>query len=354
MKKVNLFRGLVLVALLILASCQSQSKKLKDLKDGIYAEIITNKGEMLVELHYEEMPLTVGNFVALAEGENSKVDSSRIGKPFYNGLKFHRVLPDFMAQTGDPLGTGAGGPGYKFADEFPKNEKGELLFKHTGKGVLSMANSGKNTNGSQFFITHKATTWLDGKHSVFGIVVEKYMDNIDAIVQGDTIKEINILRKGRKAKKFDANKTFLAEIDLVDSKKEEEINKNKELAVKFIASKKTEETIKLASGLEYIVHKKGSGVNVAVNDKVKVHYTGYLTNGTKFDSSLDRGEPFEFTVGVDRLISGWTEGVKLLNKGSKVTLFIPAKLGWGARGSGGLIPPNSDVIFEMEVLEIMK
>ena len=140
------------------------------------ATILTNKGAIRLELHDDKAPKTVANFEKLA------------GDGFYDGLKFHRVLDDFMIQTGCPKGTGTGGPGYQFEDEFHDE------LKHDGPGTLSMANSGPNTNGSQFFITHVATDWLDGKHSVFGRVIEG-QDIVNAIQQGDTMEKVTIAQE---------------------------------------------------------------------------------------------------------------------------------------------------------------
>jgi peptidyl-prolyl cis-trans isomerase B (cyclophilin B) len=137
------------------------------------ATIATNRGAIRLKLHADKTPNTVANFEKLAK------------QGFYDGLKFHRVIPDFMIQTGCPQGTGTGGPGYTFKDEFHRD------LKHGGPGVLSMANAGPNTNGSQFFITHVATPWLDGKHSVFGNVIEG-QDVVNAIKQGDVMNKVTV------------------------------------------------------------------------------------------------------------------------------------------------------------------
>jgi peptidyl-prolyl cis-trans isomerase B (cyclophilin B) len=137
------------------------------------ATIETNRGTIRIELFDDKTPRTVANFEKLA------------GDGFYDGLKFHRVIPDFMVQTGCPLGTGTGDAGSKFDDEFHAD------LRHTGPGILSMANSGPNTNGSQFFITHVATPWLDSKHSVFGKVLEG-QDVVDAVQQNDVMNKVTI------------------------------------------------------------------------------------------------------------------------------------------------------------------
>jgi peptidyl-prolyl cis-trans isomerase A (cyclophilin A) len=175
-------------------------KDAKTLEDGLYAEIHTSKGKIVLSLAFEKVPMTVANFVGLAEG-NIPNSAKKQGEPYYNGIKFHRVIKDFMIQGGDPTGSGMGGPGYKFADEFHPD------LKHDAPGILSMANAGPTTNGSQFFITHKETPWLDNRHSVFGRVVSG-QEVVDAIAQNDVIDRIVILRVGKEAKKFDAPKIF--------------------------------------------------------------------------------------------------------------------------------------------------
>ena len=166
------------------------------LADGMFARIVTPRGTITVELYYTKTPLTVVNFVGLAEGtKDFKVSRGRTNGPYYDGLTFHRVIANFMIQGGDPLGNGTGGPGYDFPDEFVSS----LTFN--GPGVLAMANAGPNTNGSQFFITHRATSHLNYKHTIFGHVVVG-QNVVNAIRKGDVIEKIEIIRNGDKAKQF--------------------------------------------------------------------------------------------------------------------------------------------------------
>ena len=306
--------------------------------DGLYAKITTSRGEILIFLEHQKTPMTVGNFVGLAEG---KIINNKKGKnePFFDGLKFHRVIADFMIQGGCPLGTGTGDPGYKFPDEFHPE------LKHDRPGILSMANSGPSTNGSQFFITHKETPWLDNKHSVFGHVVEG-QDVVNNIQQDDFIESIKIIRVGSEAKKFDALSSF--EDGQKEFKKEQ---LEKEKAMQDQLNKISKGAKKTESGLMYKIEKKGSGKNAKAGDVVSVHYSGFLTDGTKFDSSLDRGQPIEFPLGQGKVIKGWDEGISLLNIGAKATLIIPPNLGYGSRAMGP-IPANSILIFEVELVDI--
>lgn len=307
--------------------------------EGMYAKIKTNKGDILIQLEYEKTPLTVANFIGLSEGK-IKNNKKPIGKPYYNGLKFHRVIDDFMIQGGCPDGNGMGGPGYQFPDEIHPD------LKHSGPGILSMANAGPGTNGSQFFITHKETPWLDGKHTVFGSVVQG-QDVVDAIAQDDLINEVVIERKGAKANNFDAAKIFTSELEKL--KKEAEMKA--ENAKKVIEQLKKGTTV-TESGLAYKIIKKGSGPKAEAGKTVSVHYTGKLTDGTKFDSSYDRNQPIDFPLGQGRVIKGWDEGIALLNVGSKATFIIPPDLAYGSRGAGGVIPPNATLIFEVELVEV--
>lgn len=309
--------------------------------DGMYAKFETSKGNIYCNLEYKKTPMTVANFVGLAEG-SIKNTAKAEGVPYYDGLKFHRVIPNFMIQGGCPLGNGTGDPGYKFPDEF------DASLKHTGPGILSMANAGPGTNGSQFFITHVKTDWLDGKHTVFGNVVEG-MDVVNKIVGEDTIKHLLILRKGKEAEAFDAPKTFEFEKANVGAKAEAKAKAEKEAMDKTLnetyGSAKT-----TASGLRYIIEKEGTGKSPLATDQVTVHYSGYLLNGTKFDSSVDRGQPATFPL--NQVIRGWTEGLQLMKEGGKTKFIIPSELGYGANGAGGVIPPNAWLVFDVELIKV--
>tara|TARA_B100000767_G_scaffold271317_1_gene296690 strand:- start:11047 stop:11979 length:933 start_codon:yes stop_codon:yes gene_type:complete len=308
------------------------------MKDGLYAKFSTSKGTILLTLTFTETPGTVGNFVGLAEGI-IKNDVKAEGIPYYNGLKFHRVIEDFMIQGGCPQGTGVGGPGYQFNDEFHPD------LKHDKPGVLSMANAGPGSNGSQFFITHIATPWLDEKHTVFGSVLEG-QDIVDAIAQNDTIDTLEIIRVGKKAEDFDAAVAF-ANFEANLLKALEEQKKAQEAASVTI----TEGFEKTASGLFYKIETPGSGESPSQGQNVSVHYKGSLPDGTVFDSSHKRNEPIGFAIGLGQVIKGWDEGIALLSKGAKATLIIPPHLGYGSNGAGGVIPPNATLKFEVELVD---
>lgn len=332
----------------------SACSKYPDLKDGLYAEFETNKGDFVAQLHYKKTPMTVANFVSLAEGSNKMVDSAYAGKKFYNGLTFHRIIKDFMIQGGDPQGNGQGGPGYNFPDEF------DTTLVHDSKGMLSMANAGPGTNGSQFFITLAPTPHLNNKHTIFGKIVvgQKVVDSIgiveteepgDKPVEPVTINELNIIRKGKEAKKFDAPKVFKERLDAYEGeqkKKKEALEK--EINTMAEGYKKTD------TGLRYKITKENpDGKKPKRGQVVNVEYTGMLKDGTKFDSSHDHpdGKPLQFPVGVGRVIPGWDEGIRLLKTGEEARLIIPPYLGYGKQGIGP-IPANSILVFDVKLVSI--
>ncbi len=353
---------------------------------GIFALISTDKGTINIALDYKKTPITVANFITLVEGTNTYVTDEKLkGKPFYDGLKFHRVIADFMIQGGDPAGNGSGGPGYAFKDEISDA-------KFDKAGILAMANSGPKTNGSQFFITHKETAWLTGKHSIFGFVIQG-QDVVNAIKQDDIIKKITITRKGAEAMKFDAVKTFTtymankseedkkeAAADIERKKKQQELEAQKQAAYKaqygtvitaketYLSTNKATAT-ETASGLKYKIISTGAGKKPTEGANVYIHYAGYLEDGSLFDSSYETVckefgkfdenrakangyQPFPFQYGKkDGLIPGFIEGLNQLSFGDKAIVYIPSKLGYGERGAGNVIPPNSNIIFEIELLE---
>jgi len=309
------------------------------MQDGIYAKFNTNKGIILANLEFEKTPGTVANFVALAEG-NLENSAKSQGEGYYDGLKFHRVIPDFMVQGGCPQGTGTGNPGYKFDDEIHP----ELT--HSGPGILSMANAGPGTNGSQFFITHVETAWLDGKHTVFGKVIEG-QNIVDAIAQGDEIESLEIVRVGDQAKNFNAVETF-RQFNGAKAEREAAAKKDAEALIAEAAAgfDKTD------SGLHYKIIQKGSGVKAENGKTVSVHYKGTLIDGKKFDSSYDRNSPIDFPLGMGNVIPGWDEGIALLQVGDKARFVIPPHLGYGDAGAGGVIPPNATLIFDVELMDV--
>ena len=383
------------LAALLLVACGSapaikvNGEKVK-VEDGLYALFQTNKGDILIKLEMEKAPMTVANFVALAEGNHPETKIKR-GEPFYDGLIFHRVIPQFMCQGGDPKGTGEGDPGYSFPDEFHPD------LRHNGPGILSMANSGPNTNGSQFFITEVATPWLDDRHSIFGHVIAGG-DKIAEMARVATNKQSNkpneditmtvkIVRQGKAAKDFNAPATFLLkrkEIEAATLKAQEEasqVGKQRAAAYTWLSgegyvdsdiyeplySKWVQKARDMGDGLKILTVVEGEGAPIKDGDIANVHYAGYLSTGRPFDSSVKQiaeifgtytpqREPYGFfpvQCGAQaRVIEGWKRGLIGLKKGSHVKLIIPPSLGYGDRGAGNIIPPNSTLVFDIWVEDI--
>ena len=332
-----------LLAILTLTACTAASPKGKTMevlngKEGLYAVLETEKGVIVLNLFYKQTPMTVANFVGLAEGT---FDAAK-GKPFYDGLKFHRVISqangddqDFMIQGGDPLGNGTGGPGYKFPDEFVK----ELTFDKPGK--LAMANSGKNTNGSQFFITIVPTTWLNYKHTIFGEVVDG-QEVVNKVHQDDTIKSLKIIRQGKDAEAFKVTQASFNKM-----KEEEELKPIKAV---------TKGCKKADNGTYYQILEKGNGSVCGKGKKVTVEYKGYLPNGQIFDASQkfhpQGHEPLEFTTGAGDMIPGFDAMVQEMKYGETRKMVIPPELAYGAYGipQAG-IPGNSYICFDVTLVK---
>jgi peptidylprolyl isomerase len=312
------------------------------LGNGLFARFTTNRGDIVVRLEYQKAPLTVCNFVALAEGKMNITG----GKHYYDGLTFHRVIADFMIQGGDPLGTGSGGPGYRFPDEFDSS------LKHDGPGVLSMANAGPGTNGSQFFITHVATPWLDGKHTIFGRVVQG-QSVVNAIRQGDRIEQVTIVRNGPEANAFKADQAaFDSLLQNLNAAAAARTRAQREATVSQITAKYPNLTI-TPSGIRYNITKAGTGAKPNRGQTVSVNYVGSFLSGEVFDRSDVQGGPIEFPAGSGRVIPGWDEMVLDMRLGEKRLVVLPPEQAYGERGAGnGVIPPNSFLVFEMELVRI--
>jgi cyclophilin family peptidyl-prolyl cis-trans isomerase len=358
----------------ILFSCKSTDYK--GLDDGMYANLKTNKGDVLLKLFAKEVPLTVSNFVSLAEGNHPKVTDSLQGVKYFDGLRFYRVVPDFIIQAGDRSESGRGNPGYKFGDEFPRDSTKSLLYKHDFPGVLSMANPGPASNGSQFFITHKATPWLDGKHSVFGEVVllpsekkefnkakndsldvSKSLDSlrmnvINRIVKNDTIFHVEIIRLGKFAKNFDAPNVFKKQIAGFDEKEKQRLDGLDKVKKAFLDSSGIENAIKTESGLQILTLEKGTGKKVTTSDEIIAVYSLHLSTG-QLISKNTKEEPFVFTIDNQPMIAGFKEGILTMKEGGRVRLFIPSYIGYGD-SSNGPIPGKSDLVFELEVIKVGK
>jgi len=346
-KKIS-FYILIGVILILCNVCKANAQN-QNLGDGLFAQITTNRGNIIIRLEYQKAPLTVCNFVALAEGNMTAAS----GKHFYDGLTFHRVISrangdsqDFMIQGGCPLGNGMGGPGYRFPDEFVAE------LKHDRPGVLSMANAGSGTNGSQFFITIVPTPHLDGKHTVFGYVVQG-QDIVNTTRQGDKIERITIIRNGQAASEFKADQEAFDSLQRqILAENESRLRAQRQAVIDkinadFPGAQQT------ASGIFYIIQKQGSGDKPVSGRTVSVNYEGRLLSGTVFDRSELRGRPLEFQAGTGRVIQGWDETVLDMRPGEKRLVIIPPELAYGDNEVGnGLIPANSFLVFEMELVSV--
>ena len=371
MKKVKLW---ALVLPLLLVACKSA--KYPNLKDGLYADIQTNHGDMLAELYYKATPGTVANFVSLAEGTNTYVADSLKGKHYYDGTKSHRVIKNFMLQAGDRTATGMGDPGYKFADEFVDT----LTF--TKKGQLAMANSGPATNGSQFFITEKATKWLNFRHAIFGQVIQGE-DVISKITDEQTsekdsrpknpviIKKVEIIRVGKDAQKWDAPKVFDAFMKEQNAKVQKlESQREKNLAV---MAEQEAKAVAQPSGIKILKLKEGNGVKPQIGADILVNYAGFLrATGDLFDTNIaeiaKENDAYDAARAADPqygyipytwqyspevgLIAGFKEALLSMKVGDRVRVFIPSALAYGKEGFGnGVIPPDADLMFEIEIVD---
>ena len=391
MKFTKVFIQLFATALLVSSTgCQEQYP---DLGNGVFAEFVTSKDTIIVKLFYDKVPLTVANFVGLAEGSHPLLADSLKGKPYYNGTVFHRVIDQFMIQGGDPTATGSGNPGFKFGDEFDES------LKHDKPGILSMANSGPATNGSQFFITEKPTPYLDNKHSVFGEVVKGFavVDTISNVkvaprsnkpLEDVKILELNIIRQGMSARGFDAEDTWNTEFPLFEEKRLKKLEEARLKAEedKRIADEKMEaaaqetapiledyksKATKQTSGLLVYNIVKGSGPKPRTGATVKLNYEGYFTDGKLFGTnvkSVDQkygtynlrkeqqggygGMPMKIDPAA-QMIPGFKEGVLDMSVGDKTFLYLPSHLGYGEKGAGP-IKPNTDLVFIVEMLGVAK
>ncbi|CAN5334864.1 peptidylprolyl isomerase [soil metagenome] len=372
MKKVSIL--FVCTLIMGLVGCKEDYP---DLNDGMYAEFNTNKGTFVAELLYQETPITVANFVSLAEGKShSVIDSTYRGKKFFDGLIFHRVIKDFMIQSGDPLGTGQGNPGYRFPDEIIDS------LNHDAKGLLSMANAGPGTNGSQFFVTLAPTPWLDGRHTIFGRVIQgqEVVDSIGQVETGERdrplqevkIESLKIIRKGKAANDFDAAKIFEDRLAQLKVEEEETLQKQNtrmtENAQRLLAFR--ENVTALESGLEIHFLAKGQGPKPKVGDPVQVYYEGYFKDGRVFDTNKedlakDLGvfnqmrkdqngyEPMVTPYGPEApMIPGFKEALQQMSVGDKAVVFIPSHLAYGTAGYGNVIPPDTELIFILELVGI--
>lgn len=400
----------ILLSFIVLNSCKVQHP---DLEDGLYAEIVTSKGTMVAKLHYDKVPVTVANFVALAEGNHPMVEEKYEGKPFFDSIIFHRVMDKFMIQGGDPTGTGRGTPGYRFAADF------DASLKHDKPGILSMANSGGiNTNGSQFFITEVPYPSLNAFndqgnmkpcdqprvscHSVFGelvqgVEVQDSISNVKVIdparrnnkpVEDVYITKVNIIRKGKDAKRFDAPKVFTEDMPKVEpniKKQLEDIRKKAEDERRLAEEKKAKVASEfkpmideyasnaetLPSGLKVFYLNKGDGTKPNTGQTALINYQGYFTDGILLDSNVKDVEekygmfnpqkeqrnmytPSKMQITPDApLFAGFKEALAMMRVGDKAFFYFPSHLAYGEAGRPP-VKPNTDLAFIIEMVGIQK
>lgn len=328
--------------------------------EGLYAEINTKKGKIVAQLEFEKVPMTVANFVGLAEGtiKNSAFEE---GQPFFEGTTFHRVVSGHVIQAGIPKNGNQDGAGYTFPNEI------HPYFSHGRVGILGMANGGPHTNSNQFYITLGDRSYLDGDYTIFGSVIEG-MDVVKNIVKDDVIEGIKIIRIGKKAKKFKPNtESFTQMVEKAEVRVEEEIKRKKQEEEEII-SKKWPGAINTESGLKYIIVQKGKGFIPHESSTLKLQYTGELLNGKKFFSTSDKGkpgqanqaEPFIFEVAKNSVNPGFDEAIVTMKKGEKKIMIVPAALAYGKNGFYAkekkgkkrfVISPNTTLVYEIELLD---
>ncbi len=324
--------------------------------DGIYAVLETDLGTIVCRLLFERAPLTVANFVGLAEGtlQFREVGTGElVRRPFYQEILFHRVIEDFMIQTGDPTGTGNGGPGYHFRDEL------DTGLSHDRPGTLSMANAGANSNGSQFFITEVPTPWLDGRHSIFGRVVFG-LDVVSAIADSEVegsrpvdplyLQRVSILRRGDGAEEFDAEAVFEELEDLSPSEQSE--RRAAEFATRL--EELRGDSLPREDGSRYTVVEEGEGVQPTPGQTIRVHYVCYLPDGSVVESTRRRARSMRLVAGEPRRGLDWELWYLEMKPGERRWVFLPPELGFGDRGIPGVVPPGSPLILDLELESILE
>lgn len=333
--------GLLVLCLALVAqptafAAPAASERVAGLPDGLYAVIETAKGAIVLELYPDKAPLAVTSFVGLAEGSLSPS-----GKPFFDGIVFHRVEPGFVIQGGDPTGTGTGGPGYKFQNEIDPS----LSFG--AEGVLGMANAGKDTNGSQFYVTLGPAAFLDGSYTIFGRVV-RGMDVVKRIAKGDRMDSVRIVRKGAAVIGFKADKAAFEAERAAYPAREAERARGALAAQHARIDARIPGLASGADGMRYKILREGSGAKPSKGATVKVRYALSLPDGRELDAS--GSQPFAFQLGTGKVIAGFDRAVADMRPGERRVVVMPPELGYGERGAGGVVPPNAILVFELELV----